>query len=64
VSYNVRLVISCPDRKGLIALISFSIAMHAGNVPSADQYVSEEGAGRALAVPSSCGWRQRARAFG
>ena len=42
--YNLRLLISCPDRKGLIAAISSFIAMHDGNILSADQYVSEGGA--------------------
>lgn len=40
---NVRLLISCPDRKGLIAAISSFIAMHDGNILSADQYVSDSG---------------------
>jgi formyltetrahydrofolate deformylase len=43
VSYNLRLLISCPDRKGLIAAISSFIAMHDGNILSADQYVSDSG---------------------
>ena len=43
--YNIRLLISCPDKKGLIAAISQFIAMHDGNILSADQYVSE-GSGR------------------
>ncbi len=38
--YNIRLLISCPDKKGLIAAISQFIAMHDGNILSADQYVS------------------------
>lgn len=42
-SYNIRLLISCPDKKGLIAAISSFIAMHDGNILSADQYVSEKG---------------------
>ena len=42
-SYNLRLLISCPDRKGLIAAISSFIAAHGGNILSADQYVSESG---------------------
>jgi formyltetrahydrofolate deformylase len=41
VGYNIRLLISCPDKKGLIAAISQFIAMHDGNILSADQYVSE-----------------------
>jgi formyltetrahydrofolate deformylase len=45
VSYNLRLLISCPDKKGLIAAISSFIAMHDGNILSADQYVSEDEAG-------------------
>ncbi len=42
-SYNLRLLISCPDRKGLIAAISSFISMHDGNILSADQYVSDSG---------------------
>jgi formyltetrahydrofolate deformylase len=45
VSYNLRLLISCPDRKGLIAAISSFVAMHEGNILSADQYVSERESG-------------------
>jgi formyltetrahydrofolate deformylase len=43
VSYNLRLMISCPDKKGLIAAVSSFIAMHDGNILSADQYVSDSG---------------------
>ncbi|MBA3425969.1 MAG: formyltetrahydrofolate deformylase [Rubrobacter sp.] len=39
--YNLRLLVSCPDRKGLIAALSSFIAMHDGNILSADQYVSD-----------------------
>jgi formyltetrahydrofolate deformylase len=39
-SYNIRLLIDCPDHKGLIAAISSFIALHNGNIVSADQYVS------------------------
>ncbi|MGI9049381.1 MAG: formyltetrahydrofolate deformylase [Rubrobacteraceae bacterium] len=42
-SYNVRLLVSCPDKKGLISALSSFIAMHDGNILSADQYVSEGG---------------------
>ena len=42
VSYNIRLLVSCPDKKGLIAAISSFVAMHGGNILSADQYVGEE----------------------
>ncbi|HEV8043836.1 MAG TPA: formyltetrahydrofolate deformylase [Rubrobacter sp.] len=42
-SYNLRLLISCPDRKGLIAAVSSFIAMHDGNILSADQFVSDSG---------------------
>jgi formyltetrahydrofolate deformylase len=45
-SYNIRLLISCPDKKGLIAAISSFVAMHNGNILSADQYVSDQGADR------------------
>ncbi len=41
--YNLRLLISCPDKRGLISAISSFIAMHDGNILSADQYVSETG---------------------
>jgi formyltetrahydrofolate deformylase len=40
-SYNIRLLIDCPDHKGLIAAISNFIALHNGNILSADQYVSD-----------------------
>ncbi len=43
VSYDVRLLISCPDKKGLISAISSFITMHDGNILSADQYVSDSG---------------------
>jgi formyltetrahydrofolate deformylase len=43
VSYDLRLLISCPDKKGLIAAISSFISMHDGNILSADQYVSDSG---------------------
>lgn len=43
--YNLRLLISCPDRRGLIAAVSSFIAMHDGNILSADQYVSDGEAG-------------------
>ena len=40
-SYNLRLLIDCPDHKGLIAAISSFIALHNGNILSADQHVSD-----------------------
>ncbi len=43
-SYNLRLLIYCPDKKGLIAVVSSFIAGHDGNILSADQYVSDSGA--------------------
>ena len=43
--YNIRLLVSCPDRKGLIAALSSFVAMHDGNILSADQYVSDGDAG-------------------
>ena len=42
VGYNVRLSVSCPDKKGLIAAVSSFISMHDGNILSADQYVNQE----------------------
>lgn len=45
---NVRLLITCPDRKGLISAVSSFISMHDGNILSADQYVDPaEGGGEA-----------------
>ncbi len=44
--YNLRLLISCPDAKGLISALSSFIAMHDGNILSADQYVSVSEASR------------------
>ena len=41
--YNLRLTVSCPDRKGLISALSSFISMHDGNILSADQYVSDGG---------------------
>ena len=43
VSHNLRLLISCPDRKGLIAALSSFISLHDGNILAADQYVSPSG---------------------
>ena len=40
-SYNIRLLIDCPDHRGLIAAVSSFIALHNGNILSADQFVSE-----------------------
>jgi formyltetrahydrofolate deformylase len=40
-SYNIRLLIDCPDHKGLIASISSFIVLHNGNILSADQHVSD-----------------------
>jgi formyltetrahydrofolate deformylase len=42
-AYNLRLTVSCPDRKGLISALSSFISMHGGNILSADQYVSDGG---------------------
>ena len=41
-SYNLRLLIRCPDHPGLIAAVSSFIALHNGNILSADQHVSDE----------------------
>jgi formyltetrahydrofolate deformylase len=40
-SDNIRLLIECPDHKGLIAAVSNFIALHNGNILSADQHVSD-----------------------
>ena len=41
----MRLLISCPDKKGLISSVSSFISMHDGNILSADQYFSPEESG-------------------
>lgn len=40
-NYTIRLVIDCPDHKGLIAAVSSFITLHNGNILSADQYVGD-----------------------
>jgi len=40
-SYNIRLLIDCPDHKGVIAAISSFVALHNGNILSVDQHVSD-----------------------
>src|SRR3954468_6971930 len=40
-SYNIRLLINCPDHRGVIAAVSGFIALHNGNILSADQHVSD-----------------------
>jgi len=40
-SYNIRLLIDCPDHRGVIAAVSSFIALHNGNIVSADQHVGE-----------------------
>ena len=44
-SYNIRLLIDCPDHKGVIAAVSSFIALHNGNILSADQHVSDPPSG-------------------
>lgn len=53
-SHDVRLLISCPDRKDPISALSSSIATHDGSILSADQYAS--GVGDAEAVLRYAGW--------
>ena len=31
-SYNIRLLVDCPDHRGLIATVSIFIALHNGNI--------------------------------
>jgi formyltetrahydrofolate deformylase len=45
VAYNLKLLVSCQDKKGLISAISSFIVMHDGTILSADQYVSPRRAG-------------------
>ena len=40
---NLRLTVSCRDRKGLISALSSFISMYDGNILSADQYVRDGG---------------------
>jgi formyltetrahydrofolate deformylase len=40
-SYNIRLLIDCPDHRGLIAAVSSFIALHNGNIRSAAEHVGE-----------------------
>ncbi|MDP9378574.1 MAG: formyltetrahydrofolate deformylase [Chloroflexota bacterium] len=42
---TLRLLLTCPDHRGLISAISSFIAMHNGNILSADEYVSNPGSG-------------------
>ncbi|MGO9915130.1 MAG: ACT domain-containing protein, partial [Isosphaeraceae bacterium] len=43
--YNIRLLIDCPDHRGLIAAVSGFIALHNGNILSADEHVSDTPSG-------------------
>jgi formyltetrahydrofolate deformylase len=40
-SYNIRLLIDCPDHRGLIAAVSSFIALHNGNIRSAAEHVGD-----------------------
>src|SRR5262249_4358845 len=40
-SYHIRLLIDCPDHKGLIAAGSPFFALHNGDIPSARQHASD-----------------------
>ena len=44
-SYHIRFLINCPDHRGVIAAISGFIALHNGNIVSADQHVSDSRSG-------------------
>jgi formyltetrahydrofolate deformylase len=44
-SYDIRLLIDCPDHRGLVAAVSSFIALHGGNILGADQYVSDPSGG-------------------
>jgi formyltetrahydrofolate deformylase len=43
VSHNVHLLVSCPDRKGLISAVSSFVEEHNGNVLRIDQYLAPLG---------------------
>jgi formyltetrahydrofolate deformylase len=38
---NIRLLIDCPDHRGVVAAVSNFIALHNGNIVDADQHVSD-----------------------
>src|SRR3954469_25290681 len=40
-SYNIRLLINCPDHRAVIAAASGFIRLHNGSILSADQHVSD-----------------------
>jgi formyltetrahydrofolate deformylase len=40
-SDNIRLLIDCPDHRGVVAAVSSFIALHNGNIVDADQHVSD-----------------------
>ena len=40
-SDNIRLLIDCPDHRGVVAAVSNFIALHNGNIVDADQHVSD-----------------------
>lgn len=40
-SYSIRLLITCPDHRGIIAAVSGFIALHDGNILGADQHVGD-----------------------
>src|SRR5215475_3483548 len=40
-SEHIRLLIDCPDHRGVVAAVSNFIALHNGNILSADQHVSD-----------------------
>ena len=42
-SHNVHLLVTCPDRKGLISAISSFVEEHNGNVLRIDQYLAPSG---------------------
>ena len=44
-SYNIRLLIDCPDHRGLIPAVSGFIALHNGNILLADEHVSDAPSG-------------------
>ncbi|GIW86189.1 MAG: formyltetrahydrofolate deformylase [Isosphaeraceae bacterium] len=43
---NLRLLIDCPDHRGLVAAVSNFIALHRGNILASDQFVSPSHGGR------------------
>ena len=59
-SDNIRLLIDCPDHRGVVAAVSNFIALHQREHRRTPTSTSAT----RRAAGSSCGWRSRAQGFG